>query len=166
MQSVPLVAVVDGQGSLSYISRRDLLGKLQGRWLVMLLLVVYSEPLSSVGCISKFADVTSAVGSGTLNALTLFVPDNLPYQCLLCIAGGKDASNMYMWAEPPINDSCSAVRSVGLTNMLVDNHADIAGGAVYATDLASLNFTCPNGSAWDDTTGCLAWSGNTVSLVG
>ncbi len=71
-----------------------------------------------------------------------------------------------MWAEfePCINDSCSAVRSTGHTNMLVDNHADIAGGAVYASDMASFNFTCPKGSAWDDTTGCPspAWSGNTV----
>ncbi len=69
-----------------------------------------------------------------------------------------------MWAEfePPISKSFSAVRSTGLTNVLVDNHADIAGGAVYATDMASFNFTCPNGSAWDDTTGCPAWSGNTV----
>ncbi len=73
---------------------------------------------------------------------------------------------MYMWAEfePPISDSCSAVRSIGRTNVLVDNHADIAGGAVYASDMATLNFTCPNGSAWDDTLGCPspAWSGNTV----
>ena len=71
---------------------------------------------------------------------------------------------MYMWAEfePPIRDSCSAVRSTGRTNVLIDNHADIAGGAVYASDMASLNFTCPNGPAWDDTKGCPAWNGNTV----
>ncbi len=73
---------------------------------------------------------------------------------------------MYMWAEfePPISDSCSAVRSIGRTNVFVDNHADIAGGAVYATDTASLNLTCSKGLPWNDTTGCPgpAWSGNTV----
>lgn len=72
---------------------------------------------------------------------------------------------MYMWAdfEPPIINSCSAVRSIGSTNVLVDNHADIAGGAVFATDMASLNFTCSNGMPWD-ATGCPSpdWSGNTV----
>ncbi|KAL0038989.1 hypothetical protein WJX77_004333 [Trebouxia sp. C0004] len=83
-----------------------------------------------------------------------------------CFPGAKNASNMYIWAdfEPPISDSCSAVRSIGRTNVLVDNHADIAGGAVYATDMASLDFTCSNKLPWNDTTGCPspAWSGNTV----
>jgi hypothetical protein len=82
---------------------------------------------------------------------------------LLC-AAGEIPQNMYMWAdfEPPISDSCSAVRSIGLTNVLVDNHADIAGGAMFATDVASLNFTCSNEMPWDDTTGCPspAWIGN------
>ena len=89
----------------------------------------------------------------------------LPHQCLLCAAGGTP-QNMYMWAdfEPPINDSCSVIRSIGRTNLLVDNHAGIAGGAVFATDMASLNFTCSNGLPWDSTAGCPspAWSGNTV----
>ena len=73
---------------------------------------------------------------------------------------------MYMWAdfEPPISDSCSAVRSIGLTIVLDDNHAEIAGGAVYATDLASLDFTCSSELPGDDTTGCSSsdWNGNTV----
>ncbi len=73
---------------------------------------------------------------------------------------------MYMWAylEPPISDSCSAVRSIGLTNVMDDNHADVAGGAVYATDMASLNLTCSSGLPGDDATGCPSpdWSGNTV----
>ncbi len=92
---------------------------------------------------------------------------NLPYQCWLCASGG-DPENMYMWAEfePPIDNSCSAVRSIGLTNVLDDNHADIAGGAGYATDMASLNFTCSSGLPGDDTTGlgCSSsdWNGNTV----
>jgi len=111
--------------------------------------------------------VTSAVGSGILNAWMLPVCCNLPYQCLLCIAGAKGASNMYMWAdfEPPISDSCSAVRSIGRTNVLVDNHADVAGGAVFATDMATLNFTCSSGLPGDDTTGCPSadWSRNTVT---
>ncbi len=84
---------------------------------------------------------------------------------LLCVAGGTP-QNMYMWAnfEPPINDSCSVVRSINLTNVLVNNHADIAGGAMFATDVASLNFICSNELPWDDMTGCPspAWSGNTV----
>ena len=114
--------------------------------------------------------VTSAVGSGILNAWMLPVRYHLPYQCLLCIAGANGASNMYMWAdfEPPISDSCSAARSIGRTNVLVDNYADVAGGAVYATDMDSLNFTCSSGLPRDDTAGCPSadWSGNTVGMLG
>jgi len=73
---------------------------------------------------------------------------------------------MYMWAgfEPPINGSCSAVRSTGRTNMFTDNHADVAGGAVYANDMAGLIFGCSNGLPWNDSTACPSpdWSGNTV----
>ena len=108
---------------------------------------------------------TSAVGSVMLSTWMLPVDHHLPYECALCAAGGK-ASNMYMWAEfePPIDDSCSAVRAIDCTNVLVDNHANIAGGAVYATDMATLNFTCSNGLPGDDTTGCPSpsWSGNSV----
>ena len=90
---------------------------------------------------------------------------SLPYQCLLC-AAGEAPQNAYMWAdfEPPISNSCSVTRSIGRTNLLVDNHADIAGGAVFATDMASFNFTCSNELPSDDTIGCPspAWSGNTV----
>ena len=71
---------------------------------------------------------------------------------------------MYMWAnfEPPISESCSAVRSINFTNVLVENHAEVAGGAMFATDVASLNFTCSSELPWDDMTGCPspAWSGN------
>jgi len=101
-------------------------------------------------------DVSSVVGSGTLNTI---------HECRLC-ASGADPLNMYLQAEfkVPKSNSCSSVRSIGLTNVLVDNHADVAGGAVYATDMASLDFTCSNKLAWNDTTGCPspAWSGNTV----
>ena len=127
----------------------------------MLVLVVCSDLCSVLATV----DISSAVGSGALNPSKLPVCYSLPYQCWLC-ASGADPQNMYMWAEfePPISDSCSVLRSIGLTNVLVDNHADIAGGAVYATDMASLNFTCSSGLPGDDTTGCPspAWSGNTV----
>ena len=72
-----------------------------------------------------------------------------------------------MWAEiePPLADSCSAVRSVGGTNVFVDNHADIVGGALFATDMASFNMACSDGSGLDNVAGCLspAWRNNTVS---
>ncbi len=74
-----------------------------------------------------------------------------------------------MWAEfePPLADNCSVVRSIGGTNVLVDNHADVAGGAVFATDKASLNMTCSNGLPLDFVAGCPspAWSGNTVGCL-
>lgn len=82
-----------------------------------------------------------------------------------CVAGQPE--NAYMWAEfePPLADSCSAVRSIGGTNMLADNYADIAGGAVFATDMATFNIACSDGLRLDDVAGCLspAWNNNTVS---
>ena len=49
--------------------------------------------------------------------------------------------------------------------MLVDNYAGIAGGAVFATDMASFSMTCFNELLLDDVAGCPspAWSNNTVS---
>lgn len=83
--------------------------------------------------------------------------------CDCCIANcaGGPPENAYMWAEfePPVEE-CSVVRSVG--DSFVDNQAAVAGGAVYATDMASLNMTCSSGLPRDNVTGCPAWTGNTV----
>ena len=81
--------------------------------------------------------------------------------------GAGQPENAYMWAEfaPPLAGSCSAVRSVGGTNVLMDNYAGIAGGAVFATDMASFHMTCSDAVLLDDVAGCPspAWRNNTVS---
>ena len=73
-----------------------------------------------------------------------------------------------MWAgfEPPIVDSCSVIRAVGTVNVFDSNHADLAGGAVYATNKAGLDMTCDNGVPWDDMNGCPtpSWAGNTAGV--
>ncbi|DBA69633.1 TPA: hypothetical protein ACH3X2_012695 [Trebouxia sp. C0005] len=128
--------------------------------------------------LSNAANLTSSGGGGAVyldGGITLFNGSTFKQNTASAYGGalvyvyecpGADPQNMYMWAEfePPISNSCSAVRSIGLTNVLDDNHADIAGGAVYATDKASLDFTCLSGLPGDDTTGCPspAWDGNTV----
>lgn len=71
-----------------------------------------------------------------------------------------------MWAgfEPPIVDSCSVIRAVGAVNVFDSNHADLAGGAVYATNKAGLDMTCDTGLLWDDMEGCPtpSWASNTA----
>ena len=75
-----------------------------------------------------------------------------------------------MWAEfePHIVDSCSVVRSTGATNIFDHNQATMAGGAIYATDRASLNITCSYGLPWHDTSGCPKpmWAGNIAGMLG
>lgn len=76
----------------------------------------------------------------------------------------QQPGNEYMWDnfEPPIVNGCSIVRAVGATNAFERNHADMAGGAVYATEKTSLSLTCSKGMPWDDARGCRApdWAGN------
>ena len=87
----------------------------------------------------------------------------------MCHGAAGHTENAYMWAgfQPPLADSCSAVRSVGGTNVLVDNYADMADGAVFATDTAGFTMTCSDGLQLDDVAGCPspAWSNNTVSSL-
>ncbi|KAL0046667.1 hypothetical protein WJX82_006643 [Trebouxia sp. C0006] len=72
-----------------------------------------------------------------------------------CFPGGKDASNMYMWAEPPINDSCSAVRyGAGLAyaphsiqlidpsvTLYTSNGSNALDFLLWVTDIAGQNVT-------------------------
>ena len=85
-----------------------------------------------------------------------------------CVAG-EQPENAHIWAgfEPPVGEDFSVVRSVGATNLFVNNHADMAGGAVYASHTASLSLTCPDGLPWDDVKGCPtpAWAGNTAGGI-
>ena len=75
--------------------------------------------------------------------------------------------NVYMWAglDPPVG-SCSVVRSTN--DSFINNYASSAGGAVYATDMASLSMICPSGLPRDNVTGCEvpAWQGNSVNATG
>lgn len=134
--------------------------------------------------LSNAANLTSSGGGGAIfldGGITLFNGSTFQQNSASgyggalvyvyeCFPGAKGASNMYMWAdfEPPISNSCSAVRSTGRTNVFTNNSAGIAGGAVYATDMASLNFTCPNKLPWNNTKGCPSpiWSGNRVQPLG
>ena len=83
------------------------------------------------------------------------------------IAGGQP-DNAYMWQEfePPVGACPCLVRSVG--DSFVGNQASIAGGAVYATDMASLQISCSSGLSSNNVTGCSspAWDGNAVQAIG
>ena len=83
-------------------------------------------------------------------------------------AGGQP-ENAYMWEgfEPPLVDNCSVIRAVGAVNVFDSNHADMAGGAVYASEKAGLEMRCSNGLPWDDTRGCPTpnWDGNTAGVL-
>ena len=48
------------------------------------------------------------------------------------------------------------------------NQAFVAGGAVYATDMASLQMSCSSGLPSNNVTGCSspAWDGNAVQALG
>ena len=82
---------------------------------------------------------------------------------------GVPLENAFMWADfqPPISDNCSVVRAAGATNVFESNHAQLVGGAVYATDKASLNVTCLHGLPGDVVGNCPtpAWAGNMVDLI-
>ena len=59
--------------------------------------------------------------------------------------------------------NCSLVQS--WSNVFADNYASIAGGAIYATDAASLQLACGGGSlvgANVDSAACADWMNNTV----
>ena len=69
-----------------------------------------------------------------------------------------------MWQEfePPVGPCPCLVRSVG--DSFVGNQASVAGGAVYATDMASLQMSCSSGLPSNNVTGCSspAWDDNAV----
>lgn len=56
--------------------------------------------------------------------------------------------------------TCSLVQSE--SQLFANNFASIAGGALYGTDLDSLQITCANGSRASAEAACTAWSNNTV----
>ena len=81
-------------------------------------------------------------------------------------AGGQP-ENAYMWANfTPSVGSCSVVRSTNTS--FLQNFAANAGGAVYATDKATLGLGCLNEQAIDPESGCAAssWQGNAVGALG
>lgn len=104
------------------------------------------------------------------NATTLtagsFSPQRVPW-----FAGVElqQPENEYMWDgfEPPVVNGCSTVRALGATNVFERNHADMAGGAVYATEKAGLSLTCSEGLIWDDARGCPVpdWAGNIAGVL-
>lgn len=84
-------------------------------------------------------------------------------------AAGAPLENAYIWAkfEPPIANNCSVVRFVGARNMFHSNYATLAGGAVYATDKASLDIRCSEGLPGDAVNGCSdsAWADNVAGAL-
>ena len=81
-------------------------------------------------------------------------------------AGGQP-DNAYMWQEfePPVGACPCLVRSV--RDSFVGNQASVAGGAVYATDMATLQMSCSSGLPINNVTGCSspAWDGNAVQAL-
>ena len=53
-----------------------------------------------------------------------------------------------------------------INDSLINNSADLTGGAVYSTDVPSLDVTCPSGGKWDPVSGCASWTGNHVGTIG
>jgi len=84
-----------------------------------------------------------------------------------CQYAGGQPDNAYMWQEfePPVGACPCLVRSVGDT--FVGNQASVAGGAVYATDMASLQMSCSFGLPSNNVTGCSspAWDDNAVQAL-
>ncbi|KAL0044981.1 hypothetical protein WJX82_004122 [Trebouxia sp. C0006] len=86
---------------------------------------------------------------------------------------GKEVSNAFSWAalSPETQQLAAAAGNCSLlqswSDPFVNNHASIAGGAVYAIDLASLNLTCVDGQLATDNlqAGCAAWANNTVQIA-
>ena len=59
------------------------------------------------------------------------------------------------------NGTCSSITSIN--DSLISNSAALTGGAIYSTDVLSLDVTCPSGQHLDLVSGCAAWTGNSVS---
>ncbi|DBA86046.1 TPA: hypothetical protein ACH3X1_005573 [Trebouxia sp. C0004] len=83
------------------------------------------------------------------------------------VVPGGQPDNAYMWQEfePPVGACPCLVRSVG--DSFVGNQASVAGGAVYATDMATLQMSCSSGLPSNNITGCSkpAWDDNAVQAL-
>ena len=81
---------------------------------------------------------------------------------------GEQASVAYLWAQisPDTHQiaadagTCSILQSQN--QLFLNNFASIAGGAVYATDLDTLQIVCSNGTRASAEAACTSWSNNTV----
>lgn len=51
------------------------------------------------------------------------------------------------------------------SNPFGTNYASVAGGALYTTDMASMDLKCVDGQGLNITTGCPAWFNNTVGVA-
>ena len=87
------------------------------------------------------------------------------------LPSGEQSSVAYLWGEISADTqqiaatagNCSLVQSA--RNMFQNNYANIAGGAVYATDLDSLHLTCMDSTAASVGGGCKGWTNNMVQAT-
>lgn len=91
---------------------------------------------------------------------------NIVVHTLLAYAG-TDMS--FPWAQ--ISTDTQQIAAAATTSSLVqaqsqlflNNFASLAGGAIYGTDLDSLQMTCSDGTRADHEGACASWVGNRVS---
>ena len=77
-------------------------------------------------------------------------------------------STAFLWANAdPVGHqlavaagNCSHLNSA--SNVMRKNHANVAGGAIYATNKTTLTVMCDGDAPTPLRQGCLAWSDNTV----
>ena len=123
------------------------------------------------------------------SALTALLCPVLPYLALPCqctittccfavpvspcchpeaLAAGQQASTAYLWAQLSLDTqqiaadagTCSLVQSQ--SQLFLNHFASIAGGAMYGTDLDSLQITCSDGTPATAGAACATWVNNTV----
>lgn len=76
---------------------------------------------------------------------------------------------LYPWAQISADTQqlAAAVTTSSLvlsqSQLFLNNFASLAGGAIYGTDLASLQMTCSDGTRADNESACASWVGNRVS---
>ncbi len=90
---------------------------------------------------------------------------------MLLPSAGQQSSAAFLWAatSPQTKQLAAAAGNCSLlqsfSDTFDDNYASIAGGAVYATDMASLHLTCADGQPASAVVPgeCPSWTNNTVS---
>lgn len=79
-----------------------------------------------------------------------------PYSTAFLWSNADDAGQQLAIAA----GNCSHLNSA--SNVMRKNHANVAGGAIYATNKTTLNMTCDGDAPSLLRDGCSAWSDNTV----